>query len=386
MAGLPDLTSELTGYAVNQIRTFRRTVDKSGGKGRYHAMSIDWQLLGRSPAVTGVEIWVTQQHARRVSIDRSTFWYDTGQRRLLGLSDLFAADAWPGVRRAMVHTLSAGGGPAGTAASLSSQGAAFGFTATGDLAVTLTGGGARPGSGPVSLRLSGPGLASRLSPGGLSVRASAHIAAGGGPASAPDCSRHRCLALTFDDGPSSFTPRLLGILQRHRVSATFFVVGDRVRQAPDLVAATKAAGMEIGNHSSHHDDLRFLSTAAMRRDLEDTSQDIARVTGHPPRLLRPPYGARNRTVDEVAMQLGMAVILWDVDTLDWRYPDASRLTKTVLVSARPGSIVLLHDAINRSTITALPGIIAQLQRRGFQLVTVSQLLGTTRAGHVYRRR
>jgi peptidoglycan/xylan/chitin deacetylase (PgdA/CDA1 family) len=81
----------------------------------------------------------------------------------------------------------------------------------------------------------------------------------------------------------------------------------------------------------------------------------------------------------------MSEILWNVDTLDWRYPDSRRLTNTVLRSARRGSIVLLHDAVNRSTITAMPAIIDQLQDRGFRLVTVSQLLGTTRPGRVYRR-
>ena len=76
--------------------------------------------------------------------------------------------------------------------------------------------------------------------------------------------------------------------------------------------------------------------------------------------MRPPFGARNHRIDAVARQLGMPEILWNVDTMDWRYPDSSRLTNTVLTSARPGLIVLMHDAINRSTITAMPAIIDQL--------------------------
>ncbi len=143
--------------------------------------------------------------------------------------------------------------------------------------------------------------------------------------------------------------------------------------------------MEIGNHSTNHHDLTSLSSSQMRRDLSETNRVVSAVTGRRPRLMRPPYGARNRRVDSVAGQLGMAEILWNVDTLDWRYPNSRRLTHKVLEfgAAR------LHRAacmtpINRSTITAMPAIIDRLQHRGFRLVTVSQLLGTTRAGHVYR--
>ena len=179
--------------------------------------------------------------------------------------------------------------------------------------------------------------------------------------------------------------RLLALLQQRQAAATFFVVGSRVQQAPEIVAEMKAAGMEVGNHSTNHYSLTSLSDTQMRSDLKETNRAISAVIGRRPRLMRPPYGARNHRVDAVARQLRMPEILWNVDTLDWRYPDSSRLTNTVLTSARPGSIVLMHDAINRSTITAMPAIIDQLQHRGFRLVTVSQLLGATRPGHVYRR-
>ena len=133
-----------------------------------------------------------------------------------------------------------------------------------------------------------------------------------------------------------------------------------------------------------HHSLTSLSALQLRRDLRKTNRVITAVTGRRPRLLRPPYGARNRRVDRVAKNLGMPEILWNVDTLDWRYPDSKRLTHTVLASPRRGSIVLMHDAVNRSTITAMPAIIDQLQHRDFRLVTVSRLLGTTRPGQVYR--
>jgi peptidoglycan/xylan/chitin deacetylase (PgdA/CDA1 family) len=267
---------------------------------------------------------------------------------------------------------------------LDKAGPAFGFSATGDLVLTPA---TRPPAGatPVSVRLDGTTLQPLLSSAGLFLRASARPTPGKHNPTRVDCSREKCLALTFDDGPSAYTPQLLALLQQRRAAATFFVLGSRIQQAPEILAEVAAAGMEIGNHSTNHHDLTSLSRSQTRSDLSETSRVITAVTGRRPRLLRPPYGARNRSVDSAAKQLGMPEILWNVDTLDWRYPNSRRLTNTVLRSPQRGSIILMHDAINRSTITAMPAIIEQLQRRGFRLVTVSQLLGTTQPGHVYSR-
>jgi peptidoglycan-N-acetylglucosamine deacetylase len=391
VADAPVLTERLKNLADGYVRSFRRTVRQQSGKGRYHGMSIDWQLIGRSRRVIGVEMWVTQQHGTLITIARRTVWYDQATRHLLELSNLFQAASWHAVERAMVHALIKAGLPtrsprAATAQALLRGGRpAFGFSAKGELVLTFAAPAPPSGVQPVSLKLQGAAIGSQLSPAGLQVRDSARSTSAPQPSASPDCRRHRCLALTFDDGPSSFTPGLVALLRQRKVAATFFLVGERVQQAPDLLADMNAAGMEVGNHSTYHHDLTSLPAATMRTDLRETSRLIAAVTGHEPRLMRPPYGARNRKVDRVAKELGMTEILWDVDTLDWRYPDAPRLTRVVQGSARQGSIVLMHDAINRTTITAMPAIIDRLQRRGFQLVTVSQLLGTTRPGQVYRR-
>jgi peptidoglycan/xylan/chitin deacetylase (PgdA/CDA1 family) len=361
------------------------------GSRRYHGMMIDWQLIGRSRRAIGIEVWVTQQHGPRVSTDRRTVWYDRSARRLLALPDLFRKGIWPQARQAIATSLADHAREATRDRRswvdprlLNAGGPAFGFSSTGDLVLTPAAP-ASAGATPVSLRLDGKALRPVLSRAGLFLRDAAQPARGRHHVTKPDCSRDKCLALTFDDGPAAYTPRLLALLQQRQAAATFFVLGSRVQQAPEILAEMKAAGMEVGNHSTNHHSLTSLSDTQMRSDLKETNRTISAVIGRRPRLMRPPYGARNHRVDTVARQLGMPEILWNVDTLDWRYPDSKRLTNTVLTSARPGSIVLMHDAINRSTITAMPAIIDQLQHRGFRLVTVSQLLGATQPGHVYHR-
>jgi peptidoglycan/xylan/chitin deacetylase (PgdA/CDA1 family) len=354
-------------------------------------MMIDWQLIGWSPRAIGIEVWATQQHGLRLTTDRRTVWYDRSANKLLALPGLFRADTWPQARQAVTDSLAVGARGAShdrrgwvDRRLLDKAGPAFGFSATGDLVLTPA---TRPPAGatPVSVRLDGSTLQPLLSSAGLFLRASARPTPGQQNPTKVDCSREKCLALTFDDGPAAYTPQLLALLQQRRAAATFFVLGSRIQQAPEILAEVAAAGMEIGNHSTNHHDLTSLSRSQTRSDLSETSRVITAVTGRRPRLLRPPYGARNRSVDSVAKQLGMPEILWNVDTLDWRYPNSRRLTNTVLRSPQRGSIILMHDAINRSTITAMPAIIEQLQRRGFRLVTVSQLLGTTQPGHVYSR-
>ncbi len=387
------LNHELRSIANSFVRSFRRTIRQQAdaGRGRYHAMMIDWQLIGLSRRAIGIEVWVTQQHGTRVSTDRHTVWYDRSTHKLLTLPDLFRADTWPQARQAMTSFLARSANAAShnrrrwlDRTMLEEAGPAFGFSATGDLVLTPA---TRPPAGatPVSVRLDGRALQPFLGSAGLFLRASARPTPRQHRPTKVDCSREKCLALTFDDGPAAYTPQLLALLQSQGAAATFFVLGSRVQQAPEILAEVNAAGMEIGNHSTNHHDLTSLSTSGTRSDLRETNRAITAVIGRPPRLLRPPYGARNRRVDSVARQLGMPVILWNVDTLDWRYPDSRRLTHTVLRSARRGSILLMHDAVNRSTIAAMPAIIDQLQDHGFRLVTVSQLLGTTRPGQVYRR-
>jgi len=197
-----------------------------------------------------------------------------------------------------------------------------------------------------------------------------------------DCSVQKCVALTFDDGPGPYTSRLLDILQSTGTRATFFLVGERISGYPSVVRRMGDLGMEVSNHSWNHADLTTLTTSQIAAQLSQTSAAIESVTGRRPTLMRPPYGARNTTVDAVAGQQGLAVILWSLDTLDWKYPDPARIRSVVATGAVDGTIVLMHD-IHSTTVDAVPGIIADLRARGFTLVTVTELLGSPRPGVVY---
>jgi peptidoglycan/xylan/chitin deacetylase (PgdA/CDA1 family) len=186
-----------------------------------------------------------------------------------------------------------------------------------------------------------------------------------------DCRRVKCVALTFDDGPSPYTDRLLKYLAAYHAHATFFVVGQNVVMRPGVVRRTVQAGHEIGNHSWSHRDLTRLSPAGVRADLTRTDRAIQKAAGVTPTLVRPPYGAFNRIVRRQAVR---PLVLWDVDTLDWLYRNSMHVTRAAVRPARPGSIILFHD-IRPTTVQAIPRVLKRLSKRGFHFVTVTQLYG-----------
>ncbi|MEV6038380.1 polysaccharide deacetylase family protein [Nonomuraea sp. NPDC052116] len=186
-----------------------------------------------------------------------------------------------------------------------------------------------------------------------------------------DCRRVKCVALTFDDGPGPYTDTLLAYLAAYHAQATFFVVGSNVVTYPRVLRRTVAAGHEIGNHTWSHPDLTRLSPARVRSQLGRTDQAIRAITGIVPGLVRPPYGAINATVRR---QTGRPMVLWSVDTLDWRYRSSATVARRALRSVRPGSVILFHD-IHPTTVRAIPRVLRKLARRGYRFVTVSQLFG-----------
>lgn len=179
------------------------------------------------------------------------------------------------------------------------------------------------------------------------------------------------VALTFDDGPSDYTPQVLHILKRKNATATFFMLGQQVVRYPATARRVLALGHEIGNHSYDHDLLPSGS------NIRHANRNIIRTTRFRPCLFRPPYGAVSSSLVASARAARMKVINWDVDTTDWKLPGAGYIRSHVLGSARSGSIVLMHDGggPRSQTVEALPGIIDGLRNRGYRLVTVSQLLG-----------
>lgn len=189
-------------------------------------------------------------------------------------------------------------------------------------------------------------------------------------------SQHRETALTFDDGPGPYTPQILSILKRHDVPATFFEVGVLERYFYSSTAAIVADGDVIGDHTEGHAAMSRLSRAGQSQQLLADAAVLKRHGARFPRLFRPPYGMWNRTTLALLRRYRMLMVLWTVDTADYRRPGVEAIVRAALAGARPGAIILLHDAGgNRAqTVAALPQIIAGLRRRGYRLVTVPRLL------------
>lgn len=187
------------------------------------------------------------------------------------------------------------------------------------------------------------------------------------------------VALTFDDGPAyTTTPRFLAYLERTRTPATFFLVGYQAEALPDLVRREWRDGFALGVHTWSHPAMTRLTLAQMRWQLSSTLQALHAILGAGACiwLWRPPYGAVNPTVRDVAASLGLTTVTWDADGRDWARPGADTIATTILNRVHPGSIVLLHDgpALRDQTLAALPLILDGLKARGLTPVTLPQLL------------
>lgn len=179
------------------------------------------------------------------------------------------------------------------------------------------------------------------------------------------------VALTFDDGPSrTQTPAILETLDRLGAHATFFEEGRHVRGREALMRQILALGDEIGNHSFHH------PVDPGEAELASTQAAIRAATGFTPCLFRPPYGEMNRVEKAAARANGLELVFWTLDSEDDAHPGVGPIRARVVRRAKPGSIVLLHDGGRHpQTVEALAGIVEGLKRRGFRLVTVTELLG-----------
>lgn len=172
--------------------------------------------------------------------------------------------------------------------------------------------------------------------------------------------------LTFDDGPGAYTEQVLNILKRYNVHGTFYVIGRNVQRYPGTMQRIKNEGHTIGNHSFTHANLSHLSRSGVQQELANTQEAIRAACGVTPTAFRPPYGAQNQTVREVAASMGMSVDLWSVDTRDWAQPGSSVITQRVLAGTGPGAVVLLH-VLNQQTVNALPSIIEGVRAQGYTL-------------------
>ncbi|WUH97384.1 polysaccharide deacetylase family protein [Spirillospora sp. NBC_00431] len=199
-----------------------------------------------------------------------------------------------------------------------------------------------------------------------------------------DCDRVSCVSLTFDDGPGPHTARLLDTLRAGGARATFFMLGENVHAHRDVVRRMAMEGHEVANHTWSHPDLTTLPPAEAREQIQRTQRAVKDASGVAPTLTRPPYGATDK---QVGQAVGMPLILWSVDTLDWRYRSVGRGTRVGIKEPERGGIVLYHD-IHKPSVDAIPKVVDGLKKRGFTLVTVSELFQgkPLQAGRTYNER
>ena len=205
------------------------------------------------------------------------------------------------------------------------------------------------------------------------------------PGDRPDCSKLRCIALTFDDGPGPHTKQLLDDLAKTGSKATFFVLGPNVTSRPELIKRMANEGHQIGNHSWSHSQFSRLSSQKVLSEVERTSTAVKKITGHGTKTVRPPYGDFNKSTRSTLANFAEGeIILWSVDTLDWKTRSTAKTIASVKKEARPGAIVLMHD-IHKPTVAAVPAIVDYLRSKGYTLVTVDDLLApeNPQPGHVF---
>ncbi|MFG3104811.1 polysaccharide deacetylase family protein [Streptomyces sp. NPDC048182] len=239
-------------------------------------------------------------------------------------------------------------------------------------------------AGALTLALSGCAKLHTTAP--SSARGAAATAQARAAFGTADCRRAKCVALTFDAGPSEHSARLLDILKEKQVPATFFLLGrHHIDTYPELVKRMAAEGHEVASHTWTHRILTESTPDQIREELEHPNREIARLTGHRPTLMRPPQGRTDDTVHDICRELGMSEVLWSVTAKDYKTDDSDLITKRVLDQVSRDGIILLHDLYD-GTVPAVPGIIDALKERGYVFVTVPQLLAPGKAvpGEVYR--
>jgi peptidoglycan/xylan/chitin deacetylase (PgdA/CDA1 family) len=198
-----------------------------------------------------------------------------------------------------------------------------------------------------------------------------------------DCSQAKCVALTFDDGPSPYTDRLLQILNQNDARSTFFLIGNKVAANPAGAKRIADAGMEVANHTWEHPNMTTIPPEDIGSQISKANDAIQAATGQRPKLLRTAGGLINDNVLAAAKQQGMADINWDVIPFDWMNDSNTAATRYMLMTQiKPGSVVLFHDTYS-STVDLVYQFIPVLRANGYHLVTVSQLLGPREPGSSY---
>lgn len=191
----------------------------------------------------------------------------------------------------------------------------------------------------------------------------------------------KIIALTFDDGPDEvFTPQVLDILKKNDVKATFFLVGENLKQNKEIVKRQFEEGHEIGNHTYTHINVAKSGYDKVYEEITKTQEEIKEITGVEPKLFRPPYRAMSRHMCDIVKNKNMNIILWsNLDPRDWSNPGVYSIVNTIESKVENGNIILLHDYNNlrnskSQTIQALESVIPYLKEQGYKFVTISELI------------
>jgi len=193
----------------------------------------------------------------------------------------------------------------------------------------------------------------------------------------------RQIALTYDDGPNDpHTLRLLEVLARHGVPATFFLIGRYVQQRPEIAREIIQAGHVVGNHTFAHPLLTFKGEAEIRQELSQCHSALHEAVGQHSNLFRPPFGGRRPAVLRVARDLGLEPVMWNVTGYDWNAPPAAVIERKVSKQIHGGDVILLHDgghkqmgADRSQTVIATDRLIARYKSEGNEFVTISRMMG-----------
>ncbi len=413
--GLAVLNTAVADDVTEAMQRFRDVPDGAG------ELNVNWRLTGVSPRTVGILLQIVRRDPGGEHSQTSVRWYDRSAARLLSGGELFTADGRRRLEQRVARDLCTDQQlPADPTAAFAADGSmiltlgeadptAY-VVPAGDATDWLSGAGRRaqaaavtpqplpavpdddvppgpqvePSVGPTPTRSTRPKPTSKTSAKPKAEPTSPRKTTKPKRAHAVDCAEKRCVALTFDDGPGAYTTELVRMLESAGAPATFFMIGGQVDASPTVARRVARGGFEIGSHTYSHPDLTRLSEAEIGDQLDRTTRALLRATGQRPTLLRPPYGARDKQVDHAAARAGLSEVLWDVDTLDWKHRKSSSVRRSVRTQVRRGSIVLMHD-IHPTTVAAVPRIVTELRRSGYTLVTVSQLIGTSRPGTLHFR-
>lgn len=184
------------------------------------------------------------------------------------------------------------------------------------------------------------------------------------------------IALSFDDGPHPFfTPKILSLLDRYGIKATFFMIGVNVTYYPQIARSVYAAGHEIGNHTYSHPHMKQISIETLKEEIAKTENALAACEIPKPHLFRPPEGFRSKEQADLIEDKGYQMIIWSLDTHDWQGRMPNEIVSAVLNGIQGGDILLFHDyTAKANTITALERLIPELLKDGYEFVTVSELM------------